>query len=446
MNNLNNFTYLYLAFMLLSLFYLRIKINPRSIPNIMTTLGVLGTFIGIVIGLYSFDVNAIKESVPDLLAGLKFAFLTSIAGISVATFIKIYPRVFFGKLLDISKAEGATLDTLVDRLELINSNQELYYQDSIIQLEKIERSLTGEGESTLITQIQKLRTTFIDKQDELNKSFKEFADKMVEDNTSALIDALTKVMEDFNARLNEYIGDNFKKLNEGIGLLLEWQDNYKEQVATMTEQFEKTLKAIDTCEKSLSEITAHSEAFTEISKELDNRLVQMYDITEDLSNQLEAFAKLAESAQNAFPIIENNLKQLTENFFNSVEKSISENRKMLDNQKLQFDSLTDQGNKNIQVMRESIQKSHENINSEIRKMLSDTSSQIKSMVDDTSKNIANQIKVLDDSMGEEFNKSIKTLGEKLSALSMKFVSDYTPLTDRLRDVLTIAEGIKNDRQ
>ena len=50
----------------------------------LATLGILGTFTGILIGLLHFDVARIDDSVPDLLEGLKIAFATSIVGISAA--------------------------------------------------------------------------------------------------------------------------------------------------------------------------------------------------------------------------------------------------------------------------------------------------------------------------------------------------------------------------
>ena len=52
-----------------------------SIPNVFTTIGVLGTFIGIFLGLKEFDVTNITDSIPNLLEGLKYAFQTSIFGI-----------------------------------------------------------------------------------------------------------------------------------------------------------------------------------------------------------------------------------------------------------------------------------------------------------------------------------------------------------------------------
>ena len=52
----------------------------EQIPSIVSTLGVLGTFLGITIGLMNFNPNVLDESIPLLLEGLKTAFFTSLAG------------------------------------------------------------------------------------------------------------------------------------------------------------------------------------------------------------------------------------------------------------------------------------------------------------------------------------------------------------------------------
>ena len=49
-------------------------------PTAVSTLGVLGTFFGITMGLVAFDSGNLNQSVPGLLDGLKTAFFTSLAG------------------------------------------------------------------------------------------------------------------------------------------------------------------------------------------------------------------------------------------------------------------------------------------------------------------------------------------------------------------------------
>lgn len=52
----------------------------EQLPSVISTLGVLGTFLGITLGLIAFDSNDPKNSIPPLLKGLRMAFLTSILG------------------------------------------------------------------------------------------------------------------------------------------------------------------------------------------------------------------------------------------------------------------------------------------------------------------------------------------------------------------------------
>ena len=54
-----------------------------------------------------------------------------------------------------------------------------------------------------------------------------------------------------------------------------------------------------------------------------------------------------------------------------------------------------------------------------------------------------QISKLDAALEQELNKSLKTMGEQLAALSEKFVQDYSPLTERLHDIVNLAEQKTN---
>lgn len=57
------------------------------IPDVLTSLGILGTFIGLVFGLKNFepsDYEAMTASVTSLVNGIKVAFLTSIYGLSLS--------------------------------------------------------------------------------------------------------------------------------------------------------------------------------------------------------------------------------------------------------------------------------------------------------------------------------------------------------------------------
>lgn len=53
------------------------------IPNAFPTLGIFFTFLGIAYGLYRFDSNDIESSIPELMNGLKTAFLVSLLGVGL---------------------------------------------------------------------------------------------------------------------------------------------------------------------------------------------------------------------------------------------------------------------------------------------------------------------------------------------------------------------------
>ena len=72
---LSSFISIQFVFLLYSIINRRI-IDIQNRSEVAVSLGILGTFSGIVIGLIGFNVNDIPGSVPTLLDGLKFAFIT----------------------------------------------------------------------------------------------------------------------------------------------------------------------------------------------------------------------------------------------------------------------------------------------------------------------------------------------------------------------------------
>ncbi len=66
------------------------QVAKKDLKSQIVSIGVLGTFVGIFMGLQSFNPQDIMNSVNDILLGLKTAFFTSIVGMSVATMLSIF--------------------------------------------------------------------------------------------------------------------------------------------------------------------------------------------------------------------------------------------------------------------------------------------------------------------------------------------------------------------
>ena len=115
-----------ISIMIVALFIQSMRNSRRNFKNEIVSLGILGTFIGIAIGLYHFDVTNIKESMPQLLEGLKTAFVTSGMGI------------FFSILLSIFKPQVTKKEEVIYALEEVvkdfNKNLTEQFGDNFKQL------------------------------------------------------------------------------------------------------------------------------------------------------------------------------------------------------------------------------------------------------------------------------------------------------------------------
>jgi len=368
-----------------SLFVLRVA------PSLLVGVGILGTFVGIFAGLLDFDVKDIDASIPPLLDGLKIAFSTSIAGMSYSIILR---TIAFIIPTSIGK-EGTSAEDIYEVLS------------------DIRKSISGDEESSMVSQILLLRTTTRDQLSELKKSFDEFAENMAENNTNALIEALERVMKDFNTKINEQFGDNFKRLNEAVEALLEWQQNYKEHVETMTEQFERSLGGIEQAKNSISTISDRLSTVPEAMNDLRTIIDTMQRQNEDLERHLEAFSHLRQEASEAFPIINQRIEQMTTEFSSAVSTSTS---KIEETVTQQSSDLTEMARTLRDGFDEAIRQSNENL--------------------------AQQIQALDDAMQDEVRRVVEVMGGHLTSLSSKFVEDYGPLTEALQQVLSIARDVR----
>jgi competence ComEA-like helix-hairpin-helix protein len=66
--------------------------TAKDLKSQIVSVGVLGTFVGIFIGLQAFNPDDIQNSVNEILVGLKTAFFTSIMGMSVSTVLSIVQK------------------------------------------------------------------------------------------------------------------------------------------------------------------------------------------------------------------------------------------------------------------------------------------------------------------------------------------------------------------
>lgn len=425
----------------------------RPGPAILTTLGVLGTFFGIFFGLLDFNVQRIDESVPQLLVGMKIAFATSILGMGTAVVLKLFqvitpqrgtaetevtPEIIHGAL--------TSIDESVNRAAAAHH----------AALEGVRTAISADSDSSLLTQVQKLRTTVQDGQKELIGEFRAFALTMAETNSKALIEALEAVIRDFNTQLNEQFGENFKQLNAAVGALLTWQENYRDHVEKLEGRIDMAVLGIEASEIALRAIVEHTEKIPEALASMEKLLTGMMDATEDLEGHLEAVSALKAQALDAFPVIDANLKRLTDEFGEAVRHAVEQSMAVLESQKDAFnrlqggftqllDSSNEAQGKFAQALEESMEKMHDALTKAMEthtQTIEATASEMQRQIADawtkTQDTIEKQFGTFDDQLQQELRRVLEAMGQDLAALSEKFVSDYGPLTEKLREVVQIA--------
>lgn len=363
-------------------------------PGILTSIGIFGTFLGVAIGLWGFDSADIQGSVPKLMDGLRTAFWSSIAGLLGALTLKI--RAVFSQTKNSPKGntKRATIDDLDHSLKQLTAVLEQPSEQNLQQQLKYQNQLLVEG-------LQ-----------QVNHTLEDYQERQAEANAKALVGAIEMVMREFNTKINEQYGDNFKRLNQSVIAMLEWQQNYKEQLNTLINEQERTSTNMQEAGKAFEFMVQHANAFNGISESLQDLLSGIETQRNNLQAQLGSLADLVNHAADGLPQLEERIVALT----TGMAESVTQQQNWL---KTELASIQ---HGSSQAMQEQQQQ---------------TMAQLQRL----GERVERQVTVLDESMEDELNKALKTFGMQLTALSEKFVSDYSPLTDKLQRLVSIAEQV-----
>ncbi len=430
--------YFVIALALINTQHTRIRRLTENAPSAMTSLGILGTFMGIFLGLLDFDIRTINRSVPFLLEGLKVAFGTSILGLAAAIIFRPTSQL----MRQTAVTQSASIEDIVEGLQNLQSTNVEIKDISSQGFDTLYNALTDDKDSSIVGQIQRMRTNLSDLEnttrhgfEEQVSEFKAFAATMSEAFSKAIIEELKDVIREFNEKISEQFGENFKQLNQAVGQLTAWQEQYRQQMDAMKSDLESTMTSIQANNASLKEIASSVSGIPTYMENLRSIMETLDRQNRTLEEGLSAFADIKEKAVNAFPEIEKNIERITENMRTTVEheaqtiQSMSENlREIMDNQKqgskqlieAMTDSMNDQKTAQDQLM-EGLQKS------------------FNETIANATNSMSQSIEQLDKAIEDEIKKAATTMAENLSGITEKFVSDYQPLLETTRKIVELAE-------
>lgn len=450
----------------------------ESIPTVFTTLGVFGTFVGIAIGLYDFDVHQITQSIPTLLSGLKIAFFTSIIGIFFSLIFSKSQELLFHKndkdqiesndelaalgrivkelqalqkaivgdqdnslATELIKLRNATNDTHKESIEAIDKQSET--------LSKIYNGLGGSDETSILTQIQKLRAdenellsqskqivklntelnSNYDKKsneiteaiyktnDIMTKKFEEFADLLAKNNTEALIEAIQRVIGGFNDKLNELIQKLIKENFEELNNSVKNLNDWQRENKAQVERLINQFALVaDNMELSSSKLENIS-ASTE-------KLVSEGSLLSKLVQELQAVMIDDTKFQDIIEKMGNTSEKLVESS-SQLTKSSNELNDYMSNER-NFREATNDLIKKLEEIRQ-LKDSYSEFWNKIEEQMLNGISILKN----GNQQLLNDVKELDDEFNRRLNQSFVSLDKVLQAMVLNYQNKTNEVINRM---------------
>ena len=474
-------------------FFLKEKQYSKEsvLGNIASTIGVLGTFVGISIGLWKFNPNDITSSVPLLLSGMKIAFATSIIGMAASIFMKY---------IALKNEDEENIDDIMELFNTMiaesrNVNNTLIENQKQTEnvLNKVSEIWASHQENLTVvlkSEILNLNNNTISKQEELIGEFKK-------------------------------LGECFTLLNSGVNNLLTWQENYKETIENTTKELEIVIQTIHNADESIESISKNSSLIKENNENLSEVLKEINKTQNVIIDSNKSIIEISNTAKESIPQINehftnidnrtkestaylqtlisenlNNIKsyleKITEDVLSKTTQSIYENNRQFKYEisehisqcKMLIYSLKDlipdinehllstqkrfnktlihfneevqnslkentyEINKQIQLLKEStanINNTLDDTISESTKRLENitiaTSNQIKTMAEEMEKLCVRKIEKLDNTLIEEFTDALSCLAGQLVTISEGFSGDYYRLLEELKEAFAQNDAV-----
>ena len=431
-------------------------------PTFFTSLGILGTFVGIVVGLLGFDPAQVDASIGHLLDGLKTAFITSLAGMGASIVFRVLTTTPVFRPPKVEDTEGATPE---DVLVAIKEQTEL--------LRATRDAIAGSEESSLSGQVKLMRTDMRDharNEREERKAFAEklwqqlqgFAEMLSKSATEQVIEALRQVIVDFNRNLTEQFGENFKALDASVQKLVVWQEQYRRQLSQLHELYNRSAQAMTRIAEASESIPQHMQALATVMERADHQL-------QELERHLSAFEAMRQKAVEAVPRVQAQVDEMTTDIAAAVESASDHYKKLLDVSDTYIEAqeersqemlatLTragEQVQRDSQAVQQQVAESVQEMQRRVERTVDETLAvqsratnqaveamleQMRQSVSHTGDGVNAQLDVLDRALQQELERVLNQMGQALAQITGKFTEDYTKLTAAMTQIVRHARG------
>lgn len=327
----------------------------RAIPNLLTSIGILGTFLGLTLALIDFNSAStaeIRTSIDSLLGGMSTAFWTSLVGMGASAAFLFAERMRMNRIEAIISEFASSLDSqyhisndqvLVNAFSFNGPNGALVSPGQA--LSGLTQSVHDLGNTITSAIIDAMDDAF---QTKLVPIINDLSIKM-ENPAKAVIDSLVKELQN--------ICENFKN-----GLTKEVSDKMTElmqKFIIMAEAIDKIPETIEVVNNGILDASRHTiDANKEVSGALEEQAMRITDLNEEFTGTL---TKVSDSVKDLADVADK-LKQMPD----ALQKAADTLTDSADN--------TERANEEVKKLIEKIDNAHEATRNYIEQFTNDLNS------------------------------------------------------------------------
>ncbi|WP_046215915.1 hypothetical protein [Paenibacillus wulumuqiensis] len=234
------------------------------IPGIFLSLGILGTFFSIAIGVsglsISGETDTMQAGIEKLLQGMQMKFSSSIAGILFSLIwqwldkSKYYPKLInsFNQIRQSLDEAFPTQDSSTV-IYTMNKNQEQQMKDfqTFLSDVLIPNMVHGVAES-----IQKSITPHLEQTQQIMGD-------LIQSSSVNQAQGMQQMVDQFVTQLNELTGDHMKNLGEALHSTIEWQQKVHEEMGALVQSMQDSAKEQSTMVEKTTLLTEQIHEYTE---------------------------------------------------------------------------------------------------------------------------------------------------------------------------------------
>jgi hypothetical protein len=247
-----------------------------QVPGVMTGLGILGTFVGLSLGLQNFNTGTtaqITGSIEPLMNGIKIAFHTSIYGM---VFSLVFNYVYKRRLDD---AEAALSMFLRNFRKYVLPDTEKEGVNKLLDLQRDQtKAITTLTEAITVNLAEGLKNYLEPRFDHFDDTIDSFS-RMA---TRNQMDQLERVVDKFITEMNNTLGSSFGNLSKVVNQSLYLQEANEAQ---LKEIYAKNAVAVDGMERTADEMAQVADRLKEISEAMEKYVKEVRTLEAQIASR-----------------------------------------------------------------------------------------------------------------------------------------------------------------